>query len=392
VDTQTLRYTDDAKATVPLHQMILEETISEDSHAAFTSTCEQTINFLRDSNRHDQSPPTDLFTFAFVILSRYEEYLQFDPDQHGRFTSSHSILKELGILRTPIVDHVLLWFSTYVNVNLGIDLTRKQQQTTHMTFDIDHLWQYKNKSTAVSTGGLLKDLMRLDFTAITERIRVNQGRLTDHYDLSRWENYMDFTKVTFFILMNHRTQYDKGISPEHPAFAKAINQLKTTSPVGIHPGYETSSNIDNLSTQISIYHSLVNAKPTLSRQHYLRLRLPITYRLLIRAGIKDEYSMGYADDIGYRAGTSRPFLWYDLESESATTLTLYPFAVMDVTLVKYLGLSPRDAFTQVKKIRNAAAKVGGTCRLIWHNSSPFWVSPWSPYLDTFQLFNGSKSG
>lgn len=40
--------------------------------------------------------PFDIFSAAFYLLSRYEEYLPFVRDSHGRFEASSSILHQTG--------------------------------------------------------------------------------------------------------------------------------------------------------------------------------------------------------------------------------------------------------------------------------------------------------
>ena len=107
----------------------------------------------------------------------------------------------------------------------------------------------------------------------------------------------------------------------------------------------------------------------LSRQHFLKLTFPNTYRHLIQVGIQSDYTMGYADNIGFRAGIATPFYWYDLENEAMTNLKIYPFQVMEVTLKEYLKLSPEEAIVYVKPLIEATKAVGGTFTTLWHNST-----------------------
>ena len=64
-----------------------------------------------------------------------------------------------------------------------------------------------------------------------------------------------------------------------------------------------------------------------SRQHYLKLKLPVTYQQLIKNGIEEDYTIGYHDAYGFRAGTCKPFLFFDVEKNETTKLRLFPFAV-----------------------------------------------------------------
>ena len=106
-----------------------------------------------------------------------------------------------------------------------------------------------------------------------------------------------------------------------------------------------------------------------SRQHFLKLETPKTYQNLIKAGIKEDYTMGYATEIGFRASIASPYFWYDLENEKATNLLITPFQVMDVTLKNYLKLSPEKALEEIQTLIQNTKAVNGTFSTLWHNSS-----------------------
>lgn len=86
--------------------------------------------------------------------------------------------------------------------------------------------------------------------------------------------------------------------------------------------------------------------------------------------------MGYAEKIGFRAGISEPFLWFDLSENAATNLLLHPFCIMDVTLRVYMQLTPDVAFVRAKKMIDQTTKIGGQAVLLWHNSS---LSDWEEW-------------
>ena len=49
-----------------------------------------------------------------------------------------------------------------------------------------------------------------------------------------------------------------------------------------------------------------------SRQHFLKLDVPKTYNALINSGFRNDYTMGFAEHSGFRSGTARTHLWFDL--------------------------------------------------------------------------------
>ena len=97
---------------------------------------------------------------------------------------------------------------------------------------------------------------------------------------------------------------------------------------------------------------------------------------LLSWGIVENYSMGFAETVGYRAGTSRPFHWYDWQSDAVSELKLIPFWGMDVTLKKYLRLTPQDALKKVAQASQYASDIHADWRMIWHNES---VNDWSDW-------------
>ena len=114
---------------------------------------------------------------------------------------------------------------------------------------------------------------------------------------------------------------------------------------------------------------LSNKKITKSRQHYLRFTLPDTYNHLAAAGIKDDYSMCFADLPGFRAGTCTPFYFYDLKNEKQTTLKIFPATFMDGTFLYYLKSQPAESLQIIDDLINEVKKVEGTFISIWHNNT-----------------------
>ena len=87
-----------------------------------------------------------------------------------------------------------------------------------------------------------------------------------------------------------------------------------------------------------------------SRQHYIRLTTPETYRRLIAAGIRKDFSMGYGSINGFRASVSTPFTWYDLEKEETTSLTVYPFCFMDANAFYESKHTPSQSIRRIDDV------------------------------------------
>ena len=87
----------------------------------------------------------------------------------------------------------------------------------------------------------------------------------------------------------------------------------------------------------------------------------------MQLGITDDYTMGYASEPGFRAGTCTPFYFYDLKNEAETSLKIHPFCLMEATFKYYKDISPERAIEQMKPIIDEVKNVNGTLYTLWHN-------------------------
>ncbi|MDR0756345.1 MAG: hypothetical protein LBF85_00670, partial [Tannerella sp.] len=110
---------------------------------------------------------------------------------------------------------------------------------------------------------------------------------------------------------------------------------------------------------------------TASRHNFLASREPEDMAALERAGITDDFTMGYADTAGFRLGTSRPVRRIDASTRTLSRLVLHPLAVMDSTLSesKYMRLSAEEAQEYCFHLTRETAKAHGELVLLWHNTS-----------------------
>ena len=95
-------------------------------------------------------------------------------------------------------------------------------------------------------------------------------------------------------------------------------------------------------------------------------------RALEDAGITDDYTVGWADNVGFRLGTTRPVRWIDPIRMRLTNLILHPLAIMDCTLTNecYMNIqNEEEAFYMCQQVMDKVRKHGGELVLLWHNSN-----------------------
>jgi hypothetical protein len=137
--------------------------------------------------------------------------------------------------------------------------------------------------------------------------------------------------------------------------------------VGIHPSWQSGDEEAVLMKEVDELAEIAGAPVKYSRQHYIRMTLPQTYRKLIDVGIEKDFSMGYGSSNGFRASIASSFFWYDLKAEKKTGLMLFPFCFMDSNSFYENRLSPQSAFAELMDYYRKIKKVNGLMVTIWHN-------------------------
>jgi hypothetical protein len=113
--------------------------------------------------------------------------------------------------------------------------------------------------------------------------------------------------------------------------------------------------------------------------------LPETYQHLIDLEITEDYSMGYASHVGFRASTCTPFYFYDLDFEIQTPLKIFPFALMDTTLNDYMKLTPKQSLGKIRDLKNEVRAVNGTFITLFHNEALSNYLRWKGWSRLYDL-------
>ena len=369
---------------IPSSRFLFEEGIT--SALPQTLWLDQTPALFPVETPHRATWPFDLFAMAFFLLSRYEEYLPFERDAHGRFPASASQAAQQGFLEMPVLD---IWVSRLAHeLETAFPGFRVSLPTFSFlpTFDIDQAWAFRHKPLWRQIGGALKSLWSRQFAPFFQRLSVWLYWENDPFDTTSFildQHEKAALEPIFFFLLADPGPFDKNNPPSSPALQKLIRKLSARAPIGIHPSYQSSEVPRFVALEKERLEQISGLYVQKSRQHFLRLHLPTTYRTLIDAGIEEDYSMGYADAVGFRAGTAVPFHWYDLEKECMTSLLIHPFQAMDVTLRQYLFLSPVEAIEKLTRLRQIIQTTGGQFCTIWHNSSFDEKGDWRGWTNVY---------
>lgn len=329
----------------------------------------------------------DLFAASFLMISRYEEYLPHKKDEHKRFKATESLAFQKNFLHKPVIN---IWARELQRI-LHIEYPELPISKTKFkftpTYDIDIAWSFKNKGFTRNLGGFLRDISHFNWDNFKSRFQVLCNKKQDPYDTydmqNNWTSQHQL-KPIYFILFGELGPFDKNTSNLNHSYQNLIKDLRDHASIGIHPSYESNENIKMLKKEIKNLSETLHADIIRSRQHFLKLDLPSTYRNLINLGIKHDYTMGYASQVGFRAGICTSFYFYDLDLETETKLQVHPFAIMDGTLKDYLKINPEEAKKVISQTIEEIKAVDGHFISLWHNESLNNLDKWQGWLDVYK--------
>ncbi len=315
----------------------------------------------------------DVFSAIFWLISRYEEWQHFEADKHGRFEFKSSLLCNQKSHLIPVVDRWIAELADAIRTIFPDFASPANKFRVISTIDVDNLYAYRGKGLFRTTGAILKDILRMDFDNLKERMAVVFGRKTDPFDV--YEEVADFCRLHkvplfFFFLLRNGTRYDRTLNPGSNEFSKVFRILKESQAhAGIHPSYDSVRNDRLLVREQQFFERHIGRKASISRQHFLRYDVRTTPKLLMKQGIKADFTMGYAGSPGFRAGTSHPFYYYDFENEQSTEFLLVPFCVMEGAYTVYQHTAAGDALEPMLQLAREIKKTGGYFITAFHERS-----------------------
>ncbi len=315
----------------------------------------------------------DLPSALFFLLSRYEEYGSKQLDEHRRFLPENSVLHRMDCLDRPIADEWRLRLFREIQRCFPDWEPPRPKGRVLPTHDIDLPYRYRCRGILRTAGAWMRDLLRKDFPEALQRLKCVCHLSPDPYfnlpTLAQADREAGYDPI-FFIHCGPCGKYDRKDRIASRSYRQVLRHLAEEKyRLGLHPSYKSDSDPRHIAAERKAFAAQTGKAAELSRQHYLRFRIPHTPRALLEAGLTDDYSLGYSSCTGFRAGTCHPFPYFDLGFNVPTELILHPLIAMDVTLQRDMHLSPPDAEAELIRLARTCLGVGGEFIFLVHNSS-----------------------
>ncbi|MCL8008458.1 polysaccharide deacetylase family protein [Gelidibacter japonicus] len=364
------------------HELLFEQGLSDlDIHVQDWG---HTKCFFSTSDK--SSMPFDIFAATFYLLSRYEEYLPHVKDEYGRFLATESLAFNEGFLHQPVVDIWAYKFKAILQEQFPDFEFPIKKYNIQPVIDVPVAYYFKEKGLLRTFGGAVNDLFRLKLKQFYRRFQSLAGFKRDPYDTFKWiitKQKQNPNKFIVFFLIGEYSTYDKNININKKRFVSLIKYVADYCKVGLKVSFLALDDKEMLKKEKRTLESTTNHPLEASRHSFSKLNLPESYRNLIELEIKQDFTMGYINHMGFRAGTCTPFHFYDLDYEVQTPLQINPFHCVDYALLKRHSLLDKkeDILRIIREVKN----VNGTFVPIFHNYSFSDMDRWKGFRELFRM-------
>jgi|GEM_PF-5957254 len=197
-------------------------------------------------------------------------------------------------------------------------------------------------------------------------------------DVITWRNpfntfkkYMDIeekygARSTFFFIVNadgiRSFWQNRGGDYKIEGIKTILQYIKDRGwEVGLHASYLSHIKKDTLCREKTILEEVLGDNVIGVRHHFLRLEIPLTWKLHAECGLRYDSTYGCGSKLGWKCGFSFPFEPYSLK------VLEIPLIIMDRTFSKYLGCEP--SWNLIAPILDKLHNAGGTGAILWHNNA-----------------------
>lgn len=331
--------------------------------------------------------PFDIFSAAFYMLTRYEEYLPHVKDDMGRYPAEESLAYKNKFLQRPVVD---LWAyklkAVFRRHFPKFDFPERTFKEKNI-LAVAQIYKYRKKGIVRNIGGGIKELIHLKLKAIFERVRTQLLWAKDPYDI--YDKLLKFSKQNqvvweFMFQLSDYSIHNKNIGYNNRKYHTMIKSLGDYGKIGLLIGYEALFDLKELKKEKNRWENIVNRELEMALNNDYCLNLPELYNNYDNLEIGHDYSMGFVRKMGFRAGTCTPFLYYDLNLEHISPLVLHPTAFNSSS---FKASSFFEIKTILERIKGVVKEVDGHLLMLFKNSD-FEEGPnQEKYFQLIELMN-----
>lgn len=330
----------------------------------------------------------DIFGSAFFMLTRYEELVTAERDEHDRFRAVNSLAYQEGFLDRPIVNEYLevIW-ACFERLWPGLS-RRKRDFRLVPSHDVDFpfLFRFGGLKRLAKTCGtqLIRDRSPgKALRSIKQWLQVRSGNLAAD-PANAFDFLMDQSErnglisAFYFICDNTAGELDGEYDVGHPSVRALLRKIHDRGhEIGLHGSYNTYLDPVQTTKEFTRLKAVcaeegIEQNHWGGRQHFLRWRTPVTFRNGDSAGLAYDTTLGFADRPGFRCGTCYEYPVFDIVARQPLALRERPLIVMDATLQDRQFMNLGDKFDEIAahivNYRERCRRFDGQFTFLWHNN------------------------
>lgn len=320
--------------------------------------------------------PFDLFTASFYLITRYEEYLPQVKDSLGRFSASSSIAAQHHFLEIPVIDLWVERFREELESRFEITLSRKRETQILTTIETASVYKYRNRALIPVLKAFYQSLKGFKLRKLFTQIGVHLRLTKDPYDvydimLRVYKDAMDqlpkklkrSRRVLYLFHLGDYSTVNNGVSYRTRSYRELIKHIADYLEIGLRFSYGIEE--DKIIKESERFQSITNRPLHKTMTAFSKISMPGHYKKLVDMDTIEDYSMGYTNVPGYRAGTSHSFFFYDLDYEVQTPLRVFPYA-LHYRSIEHFMLNGQQSI--IDKLLQHADRTSGCFIVVFDNA------------------------
>ncbi len=325
----------------------------------------------------------DLLASTYFLISRYEEmYRRSERDSYGRFPGKSSLPYRAGFLHRPIIDEygealrqILLETGIAERHNLRLEERPQTFSRVNLTHDLSRPYNYRGWRSFLRAWLKQKktplEAARLSFSADVEDDYFTFPKFLK-WDRNTCDSLgRDRSDIFLFIRIPSRHPLDKPYYSLHSLYLRRILSIAAKHKVllALQCSYAAGHQSELISKERHQFEKAFRQRPRGLRHNKLTSCEPEDLLQAYVSGFRNDYSMGYADVVGFRLGTCRPVKFINPNTRLLTELILHPLVLRDLTLSdqRYMALEQDEAERIAHDLIRTTARYNGELTLLWHN-------------------------
>ena len=313
--------------------------------------------------------PFDIFASSFFLLTRYEEALPHIKTDLGYFNFLDSIAYKYNFLEKPIID---IWVLKFYNI-----LSKSFEEITEpvhgrpskeILLEVHIPYKYIHHSFLIILSNFFSSIWKINIRDLVHQILVLLRIKKDPYDsFDTWNELFEnssFNPKVFFLFAKS-SSYQSTFSIFNLNYRRIIKKIGDYFNLGILVSVQAQLfPNEQLKKEKKIFQDVTHNTISCVRFSNGIRDVTLDYENLSNNEFNNDYSMGYLNQIGFRAGTATPYNFYDISNEFQLPLKVHPIFANEKGIKK---IESSDPFEKLDKYYDSLPLPSGKLTIVLNN-------------------------